>query len=211
MNFEFLRDRPVDLPRYLPKFLHEDNDLAAILKSTGAEHERQRLLLQDAARQCFVETATWGLSDFERVLDLHPGAGNTDATRRERILLKLRGRQVSTRAFMERLAAYYFPQTAKVQIEEHNEKNLFFLLSDAVCTNYTGLIDAIGTYKPAHLAFAVNHRLERHMAVYAGGYVVDFERIKIESGGEVTYEMQPAAVYAAGCVNGVEHIEVGGV
>ena len=67
MIFELLRTYKVDVLRYLPKFLKNDGSFKATEDSLSEEHEKQRLLIIDICKQLFVESATWGLSDWERV------------------------------------------------------------------------------------------------------------------------------------------------
>lgn len=58
---DFIRDKAVNLSRYLPEFLAADEQFNAALQSSTAEHERIRWLLKDIFRQFTVQTATWGL------------------------------------------------------------------------------------------------------------------------------------------------------
>ena len=51
MNFQFLRENPVRLARYLPQFLQTDPTFRDALENCSTEHELLRLVLQDIVRQ----------------------------------------------------------------------------------------------------------------------------------------------------------------
>jgi len=152
MNFEFLRTHPIDISRYLPKFLAKDKTFADLLNTFSWEHEKQRLFLQELGKQFFVPTATWGIRDWERIVDVTPDAGDTYEQRRNRVLLKLNGRQTSTLDFMGRLISRYIDGDGG-HIQEHNEKNTFTIILEGNIKDKKGLDEALDTYKPAHLGY----------------------------------------------------------
>ncbi len=154
----YLRNEPPDLARYLPQFLQEDEHFKATLAACSTEHERYRLLIDEITNQFYVETATWGLSDWERILALKPAPSDSYEQRRNRILLKLQGRQVSTLDFMARLCARYTVDKA-AEIEEHNEENRFRVYLHGGASDLPGLREALETYKPAHLAYNICYTL----------------------------------------------------
>lgn len=154
----YLRNQPPNLARYLPQFLQEDEHFKATLAACSTEHEKYRLLLDEITNQFYIETATWGLTDWERILDLKPDAGDNYEQRRNRILLKLQGRQVSTLDFMARLCARYTVDKA-AEIEEHNEENRFRVYLHGGTSDLPGLREALETYKPAHLGYDICYAL----------------------------------------------------
>lgn len=151
----YLRNQPPNLARYLPQFLQEDEHFKATLAACSTEHEKYRLLLDEITNQFYIETATWGLTDWERILDLKPDAGDNYEQRRNRILLKLQGRQVSTLDFMAAVASRYI-DNKRAKIEEHNNLYYFDVSTDGTITDEKGFIDAINLYKPAHLSFGLH-------------------------------------------------------
>ncbi len=154
----WLRDEKADISKYLPEFVRGDPALGRVLAIESEEHERQRLEIRDLLAQAFIDTATWGLTDWERILGLKPDAGDSYEQRRNRILLKLQGRQVSTLDFMARLCARYTVDKA-AEIEEHNEENRFRVYLHGGVSDLPGLREALETYKPAHLAYNICHTL----------------------------------------------------
>lgn len=208
MSFQFLREEPVRLARYLPRFLIEDAEFRDALENCSTEHERYRLVLQDVARQFFVETATWGLASWESELGLTVRSGVGFEDRRRNIRLKMQSRQTSTVSFMQRLASYFFPDGTKVEIQEQNEKSAFRVICDAFSADYPELIEAIEEYKPAHLSFALDYLMERETQIFATGYVAEYEVADILSGGEVSYQLDDLCLTAAGRVDGFEIIDI---
>lgn len=152
----YLRNQPPNLARYLPQFLQEDEHFKATLAACSTEHEKYRLLLDEITNQFYIETATWGLADWERILDLKPDAGNNYEQRRNRILLKLQGRQTSTVAFLTNLIKRYCTEKSKVTVIEDNEHYMFHAeITDGTVSYADNLLDALNTYKPAHLGFDI--------------------------------------------------------
>lgn len=148
----WLRDEKVDISKYLPEFVRGDPVLGQTLAIESKEHERQRLEIRDLLAQAFIDTATWGLGDWERILDLKPDAGDSYEQRRNRVLLKLNGRQTSTLDFMGHLISRYIDGDGG-HIEEHNEKNTFSIILEGNIEDKKGLDEALDTYKPAHLGY----------------------------------------------------------
>lgn len=145
----------MDLSRYLPKFLLEDETFKDILASCSTEHERQRLFLQELGKQLFIETATWGLSDWERIIGVTSGPSESYDERRNHVLLYLQSHQTSTVEFLEYLAKRYCTDDTDVSIQEHNEEYAFDVTLVGELLDRNGLREAIETYKPAHLGYII--------------------------------------------------------
>ena len=153
----YLRNQTPNLARYLPQFLQEDEHFKATLAACSTEHEKYRLLIDEITNQFYVETATWGLSDWERIIDLKPDADDSYEQRRNRILLYLQDRQISTVDFLGKVASRYL-RNGSADIVERNEQNAFFVRIngdlDKVQVDMKGMHEAIDLYKPAHLGYA---------------------------------------------------------
>ena len=153
----FLRNQPADLSRYLPKFLLSDANFKAVLNACTYEHEKYRLLLDDLSNQFYVDTATWGLADWERILALKPSPTDDYEKRRKRILLYLQSHQISTVEYLEKLADRYITN-GTTHITEHNRDSFFNIFIDNadlknLRVDRAGLHEAMDLYKPAHLDY----------------------------------------------------------
>ena len=153
---DFIRQDKVNLSQYVPRFILKDETISNILKVESDEHEKQRLELIDLLKQFFVSSATWGLEKWENLLGVIPDNGDTIPQRRARIYAKLQGRQISTVAFLERLCKLFMSDSSIVRIVEDNEHYMFRILQEnGSILYYNDMIDAINTYKPAHLNFII--------------------------------------------------------
>ena len=193
---EFIRQEAPNIAAYLPKFLCYDREMAEVLSVESLEHDRQRVLLIEMFRQLFVHSATWGLDRWEEVLGLAHDGGASDGTRRNNILLKLHGKQVSTVEFMRRLVTVYFQEGTNIRIKEQNTQNAFQIVSSGVCVDFSGMVDAIETYKPAHLIYNLYFEKDRTDTplYYAAAPSV-----------HTTYEIHPAEIMDA-TADGGRHI-----
>ena len=166
--FEFLRETPVNLLRYLPSFLAEDASFKDTEDALSAEHEKQRQLLIDLAKQFFILTATWSLPHYEQIYDVTPNPGDTYEQRRNRILLKIQTNQTSTIAFLESLAERYLTDGSTAVITEDNPHYVFHMRLIGGVKYPTDLFDAINLYKPAHLGYDVTLERSEVLNLYTG-------------------------------------------
>lgn len=148
----FIRDKQVDITTYLPAYLSKDGAFKAVCDSDSLEHEQVRLAIIDVFKQFNVETATWGLGMWEEVLGLHPIGIDTIASRRAKILVKIRSRRTSTVAMMTEIVHSY----GGGYVEEHNDRYYFNVISTATePEQLRHLKSDILYYKPAHLGLNV--------------------------------------------------------
>lgn len=151
---EWMRQYPIDVLSYLPRFLSKDPMFHKAADTCSTEHNRLRLALQDFADNLFVHTATWAIPLYEHFLGIEPEAEDTDDIRRQRILFKLQHVDVSTEAFMNSIINLY----SVGHIEEVNEEyyfRVYCILNDEDDATLQKLITQIDIYKPAHLGYAI--------------------------------------------------------
>ena len=152
VNKDWMRQETVDISKYLPEFLQKDGNFSAITSACSMEHEEIRTVLQDIFDQFFVETATWGLSMYERVWGLIPAADETYEYRRKQILIHMAGTSMSTVKFLTQIVNTY----GSGYIKEYNNEYYFNIY--AACNDPAALLkmkEDIGIYKPAHLGFTI--------------------------------------------------------
>ena len=152
---QITRDYEVDLKKLLPEFIciHEPEN-RIILDVESEEHKLSIATIEDLFDQLFVETATWGLTRWEKLLDLQPSPSDSYEQRRNRILLRLQKCRTSTVAAMEELASRYVSEETSVKIEEYARQYRFKLqLQDGYVKYWSDLRNALELYKPAHLAY----------------------------------------------------------
>lgn len=150
-DFNFLRTFPVDLSRYLPDFLYDDDGFTRVQKALGDEHEKQRQWAVETEKQLFVNTATWGLTDWEEFVGIRTDTSRDIALRRRDILVKLAAPASVTPAWLTDLANRFL-RNPSAEVIPHNEEYWFevwFDLDDLL--SWGDLRAAIKLYKPAHL------------------------------------------------------------
>lgn len=196
-----IRNDEVNILRYLPNFLSKDKTFENVGNICSNEHETLRILVNELLNQMFVITATWGLDEWERVLDIKTVKTDTYSQRRNRILIKLQSNQTSTLKFMTDLASRYYIKDAEIEIQEYNTQNKFKLIADKPSFDYTGLLEAIETYKPAHLQCMLTQRLKGNLNFYYGcGIVGKHRKTTINCGNIIEFKNQQLNITQKGIV-----------
>ncbi len=149
----------VDLARYVPPFVAGLSELAGIYRAEGFEAGNLRCALRDALRQCFVQTATWGLILWEKEYGITTNFFLTYEQRREVVLAKMRGQETTTVEAVRRAAASITGVEADV-IENYAEYDFVVSFTGAygIPPNLQQLVDILEEIKPAHLGYAFRYR-----------------------------------------------------
>lgn len=178
MIFNLLRTYKVDVLRYLPKYLSKDTTFKGTQDSLSEEHEKQRLLIIDICKQLFVETATWGLDDWERVYGLENNRNLSIDDRRAYLLIKIQGSQTITESKLQEFVNLVYPPGSAV-VKENTGPNRFSVLLDTADA-LNEIRNVIEVYKPAHLTYAIAHEFNARGPIVAVGAVTNTERIFIK-------------------------------
>lgn len=154
-DFNFLRTLPVDLSRYLPDFLYDEDGFSRVQKALGDEHEKQRRWTMETEKQFFVNTATWGLTNWEEFVGIRTDMSRDIALRRRDILVKLEPPASVTPDWLRSLADRFISKPSAVVVP-HNEEYWFEVLFDLDdLLSWSDLKAAIDLYKPAHLGLDI--------------------------------------------------------
>lgn len=148
-----LRRTPVKTLKHLPKFLPIDDDFKNTELISDDEHEKLRLAVLDVKNQLFVETATWRLADWERVLNISVKPNATYDERRNQILLKFQGANAVTEKFMNNLINMFCENKTGYIVPHNSEYYFEVCVSADDKINWKELLETVNLYKPAHLAF----------------------------------------------------------
>lgn len=203
-----LRQTPVKTLKHLPKFLPKDNDFKNTALICDDEHEKLRLAILDVRDQFFVETATWGLSDWERVLDISVKKGSSINDRRTQILLKLQGANVVSEAFIINLINNFLNDNSGNIIQHNREYYFDVCFNNGSLFDWEGLQEAIEIYKPAHLGVKYFALQNTQSSVFVYGLINIAEQIEVEA--EAGYSIDPveASFFVAGAINIAEQTEL---
>ena len=184
-----LRQTPVKTLKHLPKFLSTDDDLKNTALISDDEHERLRVDILDVKNQLFVETATWGLSDWERVLNI-PIKENTSVTdRKTQVLLKLQSANIVSNQFMLNIINRFLNDNS-AKIIQYNDMYYFdVIFNKDSCFDINGLTEAVELYKPAHLGFRKIEQQNLDSEIFIGSKAAIAETIFIEP--DTGYVIEP--------------------
>ena len=153
------KDYHVDLARYAPLFLAEIRELKAIYETEGyavglLEHELSELL-----DQCFISTATWGLTRWEEVYGLATNMALSYEQRREILMAKLRGQGTTTAQMIQETAETF--SGGEIEVIEDNSNYHFivrFIGIKGIPRNMNAFISMLEDIKPAHLSYSFEYR-----------------------------------------------------
>lgn len=187
----FLRLVPVNLNRYLPRFIYKDKRFANIQKVLSDEHERQRLQQIDVEKQFFIDTATWGLDDWEKFTGIVTDKNLDIPIRRQRIKTKLNRAISVDESFIKSLVNGFLNDNS-AEIITHNEQYYFDVIFDKdSCYDMKGLIAALELYKPAHLGYKRYEvqNLQQNLFVAGGIGLAETTEIGIDT----SYNAEPVS------------------
>lgn len=149
----------IDLARYVPPFLAELRELAEIYRTEGYEIGLLQHELRDLFDQCFIVTATWGLSLWEEMYGVPTNLALSYEQRREILMAKLRGQGTTTRGMIEDTAATF--SGGEVKVIEDNPNHFFiiqFVGIKGIPRNMQAFVSMLEDIKPAHLAYRFEYR-----------------------------------------------------
>lgn len=148
----------MSLLELLPENYQNSAQVVEIQNAFGAQAETVKAAKDDLFSQLFVDTATWGLTAWEKALGI-----NTDVTkpydfRRERIKAKLRGTGTTTRSMIKQTAVAYSNGEVEV-IEDTTNYNIVikFVGTKGIPQNIDDLTLTINEIKPSHLSFTYEY------------------------------------------------------
>ena len=149
----------LDLMAYLPAYYRGVREMEAIQRQQGLELGRLREGADDGLRQAFVETATWGLADWEQELGLAVDPSKPDEWRREVLRAKIRGSGTTTRIkVIQAAAAFSGGEVDVVEVPEESRFEIIFIGAMGIPPNMAGFIEMLEDIKPAHLAYSFQYR-----------------------------------------------------
>lgn len=152
---EDLKKYFVDLTKYVPSFIYENiEDMKSIYKSQGEELGRLLYYLEDLKNQLFIDTATWGLTLWEKEFGIETNLNYSYEQRREVLKAKKRGQGTCTVELIKNVAESF--SGGEVNVIENTDLWTFtiqFVGVKGIPKNMQGLINAIDDIKPAHLIY----------------------------------------------------------
>lgn len=147
-----------DLMSYLPEYYQNVVEMKTIQEIASDELGLFLWAINDVLNQCFVDTATWGLSLWESELGLITDATKSYERRREQIKAKIRGSGTTTKQMIIDTAAAF--SGGEVDVIEYPAESRFevqFIGTKGIPPNMPGFMAMIEQIKPAHLAYSFKY------------------------------------------------------
>ncbi|EJO5347131.1 DUF2313 domain-containing protein [Clostridium botulinum] len=145
------------LKDYVPFFISKTREMNCIYNAQEREINKLNLDVKDLVKQCFVNTATWGLKIWEQFVGINTDTSKSIEERRVNILAKLRGQGTTTKKVIEEIAQSY---ADKAKVTEYNKESYFIVGLESINKGYPfsldGLFQAIEAIQPAHLESRYN-------------------------------------------------------
>ncbi len=159
-----------------------------VLEIQGAfEHWSEALSAakEDLFLQFNVESATWGLTIWEKALGLEIDVTKPYGYRRTRIMSKLRGSGTTTKAMINNVAESF--SNGVVTVLEHSSENRFeikFTGTLGIPPNMDDLTAALEEIKPAHLAYSYVYvyRLHSQLSAYTHAQLSSYTHETLRNG-----------------------------
>ena len=143
-----------DLMKYLPEYYQGVPEMEQLQASAGTECGELVFAIADSNGQKNLESATWGLSRWERMLALTTDTDKSYATRREMIKAKLRGNGTTSPEMIQRTAyAFSGGDVEVVEVPGAYSFEVRFVGTLGIPANMAGLIQIMEEIKPAHLDY----------------------------------------------------------
>ena len=143
-----------DLLAYLPPILREIKEFKVWNDVVGYELALLKWQMKDVLKQCFIDTATWGLSLWEKEFGTDTDISKSYEERREILKAKKRGHGTVTKKLIKETAEAF--SGGECEIVEHPESYSFtvqFIGIKGIPKNLASFKDMLDTIKPAHLAY----------------------------------------------------------
>lgn len=143
---------------YIAPLYAADLTTSSILDSGATELLTFEDNIADVLNQFFVDTATWGLENWESFLGLKTDENKPADQRRSVIKSKIRGSGTVTISLIKNVAESY--DRGRVEVTEQPELyqiTITFMDTTGVPPNIDDLMAAIEEIKPAHLAVAYEY------------------------------------------------------
>lgn len=154
INNQEIKSHKPNLLHYLPEVLREVREFKILYEVIEDEIALLRWNAQNLPEQCFIDTATWGLTLWEDLYDIKIDINKSYEERREVLKAKKRGQGTVTSKMLKETAEAF--SGGEVEVIEQPEEYAFtvkFVGVKGIPKNLTDFEDMLDTIKPAHLDY----------------------------------------------------------
>lgn len=148
-----------DLFPLVPAFVSEKKEMQQLYETQGYELGYLERVLDDVIAQCFISTATWGMTRWESIFDVETNMELTYEQRREMVTAKIRGQGTTTKQMIKETAeAFSGGDVDVIEDYAHSSFVVRFVGIKGIPRNMQGFISTLEKIKPAHLAYRFEYR-----------------------------------------------------
>lgn len=181
-NSDEIKKYFVDLTKYVPPFIYNNSVIKAIYDAQGAELGSLYYCIDDLLKQCFIDTATWGLVYWEEEFGIETNLNQSYEQRREIVKAKKRGQGIVNKAMLKNVAEAF--SGGEVNIIEHNEGYYFtvqFVGVKGIPRNMQAFKNMLEDIKPAHLGYTF-------LYTYTNWDYLDSKNLSYDNADSITWD-----------------------
>ena len=170
----------------LPSF-YENDIVKSIQNALGVEADSINSTVENTLNQFFVDSATWGLNNWEKMLGISKN-NNGIQTRRENIKAKMRSRGISSIKTIKNICeAYSYGEVDIIVNHEDYSFEVHFVGSIGVPQAFEELDKIINEIKPCHLAHTYKYRYNNHnyLSQFTHEHLSEFTHEQIVSSKDI--------------------------
>lgn len=138
---------------YIPGYFKETKLFKALLDTELVQFDKVDALIADCINQLYVDTATWGLSLWERDYELEYNPELTIEQRRSRVKAKIRGTGKVTGGLIKRVASSFNDDQGEVTFD--GKINIELTRKTTNALSLKDLQEALEEIIPAHLDYTL--------------------------------------------------------
>lgn len=170
----------------LPSFY--DNDITKpIQNSLSLEADSINKNTEDLLNQFFVDSATYGLDNWEKMLGISKNTFNV-LTRRENIKAKMRSKGTTTFTMIKNLCEAYSNGIVEINVDYKNYSfEIVFVSTIGVPLSFEELDRVINEIKPCHLAhsYKFNYNTHSDISKYTHEELANYTHEEIRNSSEL--------------------------
>jgi hypothetical protein len=191
LGTDLTRNIERDMFDYMPKEYEDYRESRAIVQAEAKQFEALHADIADVLAQFFIDTATWGLANWERLVGVVPDESKPLSQRRSVVKSKLRGVGTVTVDLIKNVAESWYGGDVEVTEQSALYKvTVKFVSSYGVPENLADVEKALRDIIPAHLDLAFEFRfvtydtLKTQYATYGAITASGLTYVEIISNGE---------------------------
>lgn len=153
----------INLIEFLPPVLQDIREFKVVLDIVSEELNTLNFHKKDVLNQCFIDTATWGLSLWENRFAIRTDLNKSYEERRDIVRAKRRGYGTVTKDKLRLVSEAFTDGEVNVTEDSENYKFLLEFINATKKINLNGLYEVVEDIKPAHLDYNVAFNTSRDL------------------------------------------------